>query len=75
MPAASASRWTGNNPIMLFEWWANWNPNNPNPADQSGQFAIRLTITYPNSGPATVRLRVTDSLGLTSAATLGIMVQ
>jgi hypothetical protein len=58
-----AGRSTGNNPIMLFEWWANWNPNNPTPPDVSDQFAIRPTFTYPNSGPATVRLRITDSVG------------
>jgi hypothetical protein len=68
-------RSTGPKPILLFEWWANWNPASPTSPDLTGPFQIRPTFTYANSGTATVRLQVTYSTGATSAYTYGIVIQ
>jgi len=68
-------RSTGPNPIVLFEWWANWNTASPTSPTISGPFQIRPAFTYPNPGSATVRLQVTDSTGATSASTYSVVIQ
>jgi hypothetical protein len=64
---------TGPNPILLWEWWFNWDPANL-VLDQFGNFLVSPTFTYSSSGVATVHLRVTDSTNATAEFTRFVVV-